>query len=97
MHDTIRNLVKVIRNAVTEVVEIFKLGVQSMWIGDLLTFNHNSILVDARNHTNTCMYKQAYFAGLIFAVHELNGASCLHKSCERDGEQTNKLPGRFLG
>ena len=45
-------------------------GVQFSWIGDLLTFRC-LIFVNASNHTITCMYIQAYFVGLIFAVEQL--------------------------
>ena len=43
--------------------------VQFSWIGNLLTFP-DSNFSDACYHANTCIYKRAYFTGLVFAVHE---------------------------
>ena len=44
-------------------------GLQFSWMSNLITFRC-SIFADAHDRAITSMYKQAYFMGLIFAVHE---------------------------
>ena len=43
--------------------------VQFSQIGDIIF--HGLNFMDAYKHANTCLYNHAYFAGLMFVVHEL--------------------------